>query len=378
MSFDPTAIRRQFPVCEQRIYLDNAGVAPCSAAARDAAARWMSELASYGIGPASQWEEAVERVREQVARLLGARATEIAFTRSTSHGLSLIAEGLDWRAGDEVVICSAVEYPANVYAWQRLTERGVVVRDLAPVDGGVTAASVADALGERTRVVAVSTVQFATGARTDLERLGALCRERGVLLCVDGIQSVGAFPIDVERLGVAALSADSHKWMLGVPGIGILYVRRDLVEHVRPALVGWRTTADAWAFDGTRFQMRPDAARFEEGSLPYPLIEALGASLALIERVGVDTIARHVTALLARAEAGLRALGCEVTPPPQLRAGILLFAPPAGDAQRLADALVADGFALSLRRGRVRIAPHLYNTEDEIDHLVSRVRAHQA
>jgi len=336
----------------------------------------MADLADHGISAESGWEESVERVRILAARLIGAQPGEVAFTRSTSHGLSLMAEGLSWREGDEVVICSEVEYPANVYTWQRLAHRGVVVRDLVPVDGGVSAAAVEAALTERTRVVAVSSVQFATGVRTDLEAIGGACRARGALLVVDGIQSVGAFPMDVERLGIAALSADSHKWMLGVPGLGILYVNRDLIEQVRPALVGWRSTADAWAFDGTRFELRGDAGRFEEGSLPHPLIDGLGASLELIESVGVDDIARHITALLARAEAGLVALGCHVTPPLAQRAGILLFTPPAGDAQRLVDALVADGFALSLRRDRIRVSPHMYNTEAEIDRLVQRVRHH--
>jgi len=376
VGYDVEAIRARFPVCRHRTYFDHAGVAPCAAGVRDAVARWMEDLANRGISAESGWEESLERVRDRVAELLGARPDEIAFTRSTSHGLSLIAEGLPWRAGDEVILCSEIEYPSNVYTWQQLGRRGVVVRDLPAVGGGVSVEAVEAALGPRTRAVAVSTVQFATGVRTDVDALGALCRDRGVLLIVDGIQSVGAFPIDVRRAGVAALSADSHKWMLGVIGIGVLYVSRDVVEQVHPVLVGWRTTADMWAFDGTRFQMRADAGRFEEGSLPYALIDGLGASLDLLLELGVDAIGAHITSLLERAEKGLVELGCAVTPPASARAGILLFAPPDRDAAPLVDALIADGFALSLRRGSVRISPHLYNTAAEIDRLVDRVAHH--
>lgn len=374
MSFDPHDYRPLFPVCERTVYLDSAGVAPCSTRTADAVKAWVDDLAARGIASHERWEQRLAGARERAARLVGASPGEIAFVRSTAHGISLVAEGLPWEPGDEVILSSEVEYPSNVFAWQQLARRGVVVRDLPAVDGGLDLAAVADAMTGRTRVIAVSSVQFATGVRADLGALGELCRQHGALLAVDGIQSLGAFPLDAKRAGVHFVSADSHKWMLGLLGVGVLFVDDSVIDDVRPVLTGWRTTEDMWAFDGTRFQMRRDATKFEEGSLPYALIDGLDEALALLEQIGVDAIAAHITALLDRAERGLTELGCRVTPGRDRRAGILLFAPPDGDGARIADGLAGRGFSVSLRRGRVRIAPHLFNTADEIDRLVDAVR----
>lgn len=373
MTHDPELYRPLFPVCERRIYLNHAGVSPCSTRVRDAVAAWIDDLVVNGMTSGFDWEEQAEAVREKVARLVGASAAEITFVRATSHGLGLVAEGLDWRGGDEVVCAPALEYPTNVYPWTRLRERGVVVREIA-AGAGVTAEAVESVLSDRTRVVAVSSVQFATGHRTDLAALSSLCGDRGAHLVVDAIQSLGAFPLDVAETPVAAVSACSHKWMLGLLGAGICYIRGDVIGELRPPLVGWRSTADRWAFDGTRFELPESATRFEEGTLPFPLIAGLGAALDLLLEIGVDRIAAHISGLLDRLVGRLDALGCASTPPAGDRAGILLFEAPEGcDTAQLHRRLEAAGFATALRRGRIRVAPHLYNTAAEIDQLADAV-----
>lgn len=366
--------RAQFPVLQEQLYLNHAGVAPTSLRVAAAVKEWMDDLVHHGIRHERGWEARVEGIRQQAARLLGATAGEIAFVRNTSHGLGLVAEGLDWKPGDEVAVATSLEYPSNVYPWLHLRDRGVTVREIEVREGGVTPEAVEAALTPRTRLVAVSSVQFATGYRTDLDALGALCERAGVLLCVDGIQSVGCVPVDVKKSRIHFLSADSHKWMLGISGIGLLYVDAAVLPRLRPVLVGWRSTKDLWNFNSSRFEPRDEAAKLEEGSHAYTGIYALGAAIDLLLEVGPPEIEARIRELLTRADVGLRALGCDVGPAPEHRAGILTFLPPGGEARALYNHLSEKNVSVSLRRGRVRVSPHFYNRPEDMDRLVERVR----
>lgn len=361
--------RAQFPVCREYIYVNNAGVAPTSLAVRNAAAAWIDDLVARGVLSEGGWESLSQRTREATARLVGAKPHEIALVRSTSHGLGMVAEGLPWREGDEVVVCDAVEYPSNVYPWLHLADRGVRLVSVPARDGGIEVADVEAVLTARTRLLAVSAVQYATGHRTELRRLGALCRQRGLWYCVDGIQQVGAFALDVEECGIDFLSADSHKWMLGMPGIGFLYVSDRVVEALRPVVVGWKSTTDPFNFDRAHFELRRDASKLEEGSMPFPMIAGFEAALGLIEGAGIDQIAKRITTLLAHAETRLTAAGLAVGPRSDRRAGILMVQPPA-PRERIEEALEASRIVATIRRGRVRISPHFYNTESELDVVV--------
>ena len=375
MGGSSTDYRRLFPVAGSHHYLNHAAVAPTSTRVRDAVQAWMADLVHYGMAHIADWVRAEHATRALAAKLVGAAPEEIAFVRSTSHGLGAFAEGLDWRPGDEVAVCTELEFPANVYPWMHLADRGVSVRSIAAVAGGVAPEAVARALGPRTRVVSVSSVQFGTGVATDLEALGALCRERGVLFCVDGIQSVGAFPLDVRRARIDFLSADSHKWQLGLPGIGIAYVRREIVARLRPMVVGWKSVKNALDFDHLRFELRDDAARLEEGTESFASLAGLHAALALLDEVGVDRIATRITDWLAECERMLAAAGLDPGPPAGVRKGILTFRAPAGSAEDFVRRADAAGIALSARRGRVRVSPHFYNAEPELAALAALVRS---
>ena len=366
--------RDMFPACEGRAYLNCAAVAPGSTRVRAAINAWLDDHVTQGnSGSAHWWARAVE-VRARTAELVGASPEEIAFVKSTSHGLAMVAEGLDWRSGDEVAVASALEYPSNVYAWKHLADRGVGVREIRVVDGAVTPEAVEEAIGPRTRLVAVSSVQFASGHRTDVDAIGQLCRDRDVLFVVDAIQQAGAFPIDVKSSGIHAMAACSHKWMLGLLGIGFLYVDRDLLPNLRPALVGWYSVEDPFAFDGTRFELRTDASRLEEAAPAFPMVYGLGAAADMLLEAGVANTAAHITGLLDRAAGALEAIGCEVSPAPEHRAGILMIKPASADVDALAEACAERHIAVSVHRGRLRLSPHLYNDEDDIDALVDLLR----
>lgn len=365
--------RDAFPACEGRTYLNCAAVAPGSTRVRAAINAWLDDHVAQGNMASEQWWTRAAEARARTAALIGASPEEVAFVRSTSHGLAMVAEGLDWRPGDEVAVASAIEYPSNVYAWKHLADRGVRLREIRAVDGAVTPEAVEDAIGPRTRLVAVSSVQFASGHRTDVDAIGRLCRDRDVLFVVDAIQQAGAFPIDVKASGIHAMAACSHKWMLGLLGIGFLYVDRDLLARLRPVLVGWHSVEDPFAFDGTRFDLRADASRLEEAAPSFPLVYGLGAAVEMLLDAGVADVASHITGLLDRAANALEAIGCEVSPAPEHRAGILMIKP-AADVDALAEACGERNIAVSVRRGRLRLSPHLYNNEDDIDALVELLR----
>ena len=369
-----TTYRHEFPACANRAYLNCAAVAPGSTRVRAAINAWLDDHVAHGSIASSAWWERAAEVRARTAKLVGAAPEEIAFVRSTSHGLAMVAEGLDWRSGDEVAVASALEYPSNVYAWKHLASRGVTVRELRVVDGAVTPEAVEEAIGPRTRLVAASSVQFASGHRTDVDAIGRICRDRDVLFVVDAIQQAGAFPIDVRASGIHAMAACSHKWMLGLLGIGFLYVDRDLLPDLRPSLVGWHSVEDPFAFDGTRFDLRTDASRLEEAAPTFPMVYGLGAAVDMLLEAGVAHTAAHITGLLDRAAGALEAIGCEVSPAPEHRAGILMIKPPSADVDALAEACAERGIAVSVRRGRLRLSPHLYNNEDDIDALVDLLR----
>ena len=369
------AYRAEFPISDTQIFLNHAGVAPTSTRVVDEVHRWMLKLANVGRPSFEDWEAEADACRESFARLIGADVEEITFVRNTSHGLSLVAAGLDWQPGDRVAAATSIEYPSNVYPWEDLERRGIVALDpIVPADGGVSVEAVEAVLRPETRLVALSSAQYGSGAVSDLDAIGSLCNERGVLFCVDGIQTVGALPLDVKTSGVHMLSADSHKWMLGTMGIGALFIDRSVLESVRPVLVGWKSMAEGWDFDNARFELLSSAGRFEEGSLSYPLIAGFAAALSLLHEVGVDAISRHVCALVDHLARGLEGVGCVVGPVPALRKHILTFDHPHVEPAALEEALALKKVVLSVRKGTVRASPHFYNTTAEMDFVVEAVR----
>jgi selenocysteine lyase/cysteine desulfurase len=364
--------RKLFPVTERYVYLNHAALCPISTAVAARMQAHLREVAEHGIVRVEAWERGVQSVRTDAARLLGAAPAEVAFVRNTSHGLSLIASGLSWSGGDNLLCAAGEEYPSNVYAWQRLASRGVELRSVPAPGGRVEVEAFARAGDARTRLVAVSSVQYATGWRVDLKELGRLCAERGWLLCVDGIQSVGLLPLDVKAAGIHFLAADSHKWMLGLPGVGILYVDAALAPALEPALIGWRSMREAFDFDRTRLELRPDALRFEEGNLQYALIEGLGASLEMLLQIGVERIEARVRELQRRFVERLLEAGHEVLSALEAphRSGSVAFRPRKGESATLVRRLGEQGVVVSCRRGAVRVSPHFYNIEDELDRVV--------
>ncbi|MEM9881807.1 MAG: aminotransferase class V-fold PLP-dependent enzyme [Planctomycetota bacterium] len=367
-----------FPVLRELDFFNHAGVAPVSGPAAAALREYADHAARRGyVG--SGWYRRANEVKMRAADLIGAAGPhEIAFVPNTSTGLSLVAKGLNWRPGDRVVI-TGVEYPANRYPWEDLRRFGVEMVEVPEeADGRIDVQRVCDAVNDRTRVVSVSHVQYASGFRIDPRPIAETVHAAGGYLCLDAIQSVGVLAVDVAALGVDFLSADGHKWMLGPEGLGFFYCRAELCDRLHPNVVGWMNMVDAGNYGDYRFELRPDARRFEPGTWNVPGILALGASLDLLLGVGIDGVWPRVEALTARLGDGLAGKGYPVFSPREHegeRSGIVMFELPAAlrgttDPKRVAADLEKDGIVVAVREGRLRASPHFYNTAAQIDRLV--------
>jgi selenocysteine lyase/cysteine desulfurase len=369
-----TRARSWFPVTEELAYLNHAGVAPISTRVEEALTRYAVEATRRGaLNYARFYDAEIERVRERAALLLGAHADEVAFVKNTTEGLGIVAAGLGWKRGDQVVICD-LEYPSNVYPWWQLSSRGVETLMLRARDGALPLDRLDEALRHpRTRLLSISSVEFGSGARNDLEEIGRLCRERGVLFCVDAIQSLGCFPIDVERCAIDFLSADGHKWLLSVEGCGLFYCARRALDLLTPRVIGWRSVSENWNFDEYHLQLQAGSGRFEEGTTNTAGIFGLGAAIDLLLEVGIEDIGQRVLALTDRLVGGLRGQGASVlSPRSEGRAsGIVSFTLPDQAPAATARRLVSHGVFVVARRGGVRASPHFYNSEEEIDRLLA-------
>jgi selenocysteine lyase/cysteine desulfurase len=370
---DWTSLREQFPVTRRWAYLDHAAVAPISAPAQRALVEWAADMADNGEIHEPLWVRRVNEVRRLVGRLIGSDPLDVAFVKNTSEGVGIVAEGFPWQAGDSVVT-AAEEYPANVYPWMNLRDRGVELRTVPSRGNRVAIDDVRAAMDGRTRVVSLSWVEFASGYRNDLAALGQLCRERGVFFFVDAIQGLGVLPIDVSQTPIDGLAADGHKWLVGPEGAGVFYLRREWVERLHPVGVGWHSVVGATDFSKIDFTLKPHAGRWESGTLNVAGIHALGASLELLLGAGIAEVAERVGELTGylcerAAAAGLQVFSARDSAE---WSGILSLVPPPGsDPRELKNRCRDEGIVINLRAGRLRVSPHCYNTTEEIDRLAA-------
>jgi selenocysteine lyase/cysteine desulfurase len=371
MSIDWDELRsREFPVTRNWVYLDHAAVSPLPRRSAAMLREWADEQEHNGVVHWPQWEEKVEQIRDGVAGWINADRDEIAFISSTTQGIGLIAEGFPWRDGDSVVVPTE-EYPSNIYPWMNLASRGVSVRLVPTREGRIWPDDLTAAMDGSTRVLAVSYVEFASGFRNDLDLLAELCHGRGVALFVDAIQGLGPLTLDVRKTPIDFLAADGHKWLLGPEGAGLLYVRRDWIERLRPIGVGWHSVVGSYNSPEVDFRLKPGAQRWEGGSFNMPGLQAFGASLSLLRELGAEAVSRRI---LDRAEAvrelaaktGWRVTGSRR---PEDRSGIVAIEHDDVPSGAAAGQLRQRGIAASARRGRLRFSPHVYNNHDDLERL---------
>lgn len=367
---DITEYRKYFPVTEKYTYLDNSGVAPVSTVVRDRVAGFMDDAVHRGSFVYDSWMDQVEEARSMCAELAGCSPLEVAFVRSTSHGISIVASGLPWQSGDNVIVYEK-EFPSNMYPWLSLEQKGVEVRRVQPDDKGyLDPDGIKNLADSRTKLISVSSVQFTNGYRIDTGELGRFCRENGIMLFVDAIQSLGVLPFDVKKDNIDFIAADGHKWLLAPEGTGIFYCRDGLAESITPPLLGWKSVVDEASYEKIDFSLKKNAARFEEGSMNVVGILALGASVGMLLEAGIENIRDRVYSLgdMVIESAGKR--GFEVTSPAEYahRAGIVCFRGDF-DPASVRDRLKETGIMVNVRGGGLRVSPHFYNNEDDINNL---------
>jgi cysteine desulfurase / selenocysteine lyase len=368
--------RAELPVTGHCAYLNHAGTGPLSRRGAERMAALADTVSRTGDRVWSERQREVERVRGMAARLLGAReAHEVAFVENTSTALSMVAQGLDWRPGDNVV-GAALEFPSNVYPWMQLADKGVEYRRAEERDGRIDPGELLSLIDERTRMLALSWVQYASGFRSDLALLGRACRERGVLFVVDVIQGLGALPLDVERDLVDVAAASSHKWLLGVEGLGLLYVSDRVIDQLRPARSGWRSMRNTFQWTDYSLSWNDGAKRFESGTLNVYGIVALGGSLEILLEAGAEALERRVLALAERAARGLADLGFSLVSSraPGETSGIVAATHPRLNPSELVRRLDGKDIVLAARVGRLRFSSHFYNSEEEIDRALAALQ----
>lgn len=369
---DPTEARSLFPLTGRYIHMNHAGVSPMSERGRAAVERVVEGMLHRPYREGWSQDEA-DRVRGLVARLINAAPESITLTRSTAHGLSLLAQGLDWTSGDNVVGADG-EYPANVYPWMALEPRGVEFRRVRPATGRVTCDAVMSLVDERTRVVALSHVEFWNGFRVDIDAIGAECRRRGIVFAVDVMQSAGALRLDVARMPIDWCAAGSGKWLLGLAGIGFAYCSPSLLDRVRPAVVGIGSVAGFDRYYDYDLTFRGDARRFEESVVSLVDTAVFGAALEILLDAGADVVERRVLALSSRLAHGLVERGYEIVEPwPRSdfeSSGIVSFRKPGATAQEVLRDLTSANVIARIHRDFVRLSPHFYITDEEVDRVL--------
>jgi cysteine desulfurase / selenocysteine lyase len=355
--------RGEFPVTERLIYLNHAAVAPlprCSAAAMQ---KFAEDALQYGSYHYDEWLDTYEALRRSAAKLIGANRNEIALVKNTSEGIATVAMGLDWRPGDTIVAFRE-EFPANIYPWKVLEAQRCFIKWLSIHDS----LDVIEQECEDAKMLTISFVQYLGGKRADLNAIGKICHEQGVFFLVDAIQGVGAFPLDVEAAHIDALAADGHKWMVGPEGCGILYVRTDRQDSIFPREFGWTNVAGYNDYASRDMALRPDAGRYECGTLNTIGCYGLRASLDFLLGVGVDRIGPAVEALADQLAEGAQAKGYSLLGE-RTRAtssGIVAVQKLGMDSRHIVRQLKDKGVIAAARQGWVRLSPHFYLSPEDI------------
>jgi selenocysteine lyase/cysteine desulfurase len=376
--------KEAFPVLREWDFFNHAGVCPLPKVAADAFRTYAAQ-AEAGAYLGTHWYADIEKLRMAAAQMMNAHRDEIAFVKNTSEGISIVANGLDWQWGDRIVTTN-VEYPANVYPWMEVvrTRGAKLVMVEEETDGnGARHVPVEKILKEadhpQTKIVTLSHVEYASGQRHDLAKIGAFCRENGKLFCVDAIQTLGVLPVDVQAMNIDYLSADGHKWLLGPEGAGVFYCRRDLIERTRPVMVGWMNVIDAQNYGDYNYTLRSDAQRFECGSYNVPGLLSLRASLEMLKGLGAGATSQRVRELTDRLIEKLKVKGYQVLSPRDKWqwSGIVSFASPTHNHEQIVlDLRKKQRTEIALREGRLRASPHFYNTEEQMDRLAERLPGH--
>ncbi|MEM7175113.1 MAG: aminotransferase class V-fold PLP-dependent enzyme [Chlamydiota bacterium] len=361
------SIRQRYPALKQGTFLNHAATAPISYATTQKMRALCSDMQQPLENHFEPWFALIEETRQLLAELLHCSSGEIALTSSTSVALSIIAGSIDFEVGDRVLV-PRNEFPSNRYVWQNLHHRGVECLFFDLPNGASLIETLEQQNLNKVRLIALSLVSYSTGQKQDIEAFGAFCREHGIFSCVDAIQGVGTFPIDVQKAAVDFLAGGAQKWLLGPVGCGYFYIRKELIERVRVPLVGWASVRCPENFDELTLDFASEARRFEAGFPNIVSIGGLNASLWELKKIGWDMIYARIRSHTNYLAKNLDPI---VADPSHLGAIVIFPLPAKADLQEVRTQFINRGIALTIRNHCVRVAPHFYNTQQELDYFLN-------
>jgi len=368
-------VRSYFPHLKNGIiYFNHASTAPINTKAKEAIKQFVRERSEDAVDDYWAFKAVAEETKKIIGEMINCTGDRIAFLDNTSNGIIWLTLGIEWKAGDRVII-NDVEFPANVYPFLQLKEKGVKVDFIKANNGIVTAEEVIAAIQPKTKLISVSFVQFLSGYRIDLEKIGKVCKEKGIIFSVDSMQGLGAVRLDVEKYNIDYLANGTQKWMLGLQGLAFIYVRKELQEKMKSAPIGWLAVKDAW--DLLKYDITPKetAERFQPGTLNNIGIYAFNSSMKLFEELGFDEIEKQVLSNSKYFIDELAKIDYKsplYSLPEKHLSGIVSFRTENG--QKIIEYLNQKKIVCSLREGYIRFAPHFYNTKQDIDYVVDALQ----
>ncbi|OIP55259.1 MAG: hypothetical protein AUK34_13740 [Ignavibacteria bacterium CG2_30_36_16] len=371
-----TEARSLFPhIKEGKIYFNHASTGTFSTRVLKVLEDQIKEKTTGEIDGYEDFVKTAAETKSSLGKMINCSANNIAFTDNTTNGLNILAQGLKWNEGDEIIL-NDLEFPANVYPFLNLKEKGVNIKIVKSENGIIAAEKIMEAVTEKTKLISVSLVQFLTGYRIDIEAIGKFCEEKNIIFCIDAIQGLGAVQLDVKKCRVNFLSCGSQKWLLGIMGLGFIYVDDKLMQNIHPAYAGWLSVENAWDLLEYELKFRPNAERFQPGTLNAFGIYVLNESLKIFFEVGLKLIEN---AVLNNSIYFINKLD-ELNFNPILKglegkniAGIISFKH--NEANQIFETLKNKNIHCAVREGMVRFSPHFYNVKDEIDTVVSQLKA---
>lgn len=367
--------RKYFPYLKSgRIYMNHAAISPLSSPVVEQINKYLHVRSETDVENFQDYLGLVTETKNRISELINSSSDRIAFVDNTSNGLNILAQGLDWNPGDRILL-NDVEFPSNIYPFLNLKQQGVEIDFVKSRDGCVTYEDIESAVTAKTKLISISYVQFLSGYRADLEKIGELCSNKGIIFCVDSIQALGAITLDVKKYKIDFLANGTQKWLMALEGLGFIFITEELQEKITPKYVGWTSVADAWNLLDYKLVLKRNADRFQNGTLSVVGINALNASLKFLQSFGYKNIEETI---LNNTDYFLSSL-LEIGITPLLKnagrnnlSAIVSFK--SVKAKDIFDKLLAQNITAAVREGIVRFSPHFYNSKEEIDKVIVCLR----
>ncbi len=365
--------RKYFPVTLEKIYLNHAAVSPFSTRVQDRLEEFI-DVRSFGIiDNFKNADKLRDETRKNLAKMINAVPEQIGFIQNTSQGFNILVNGLSWQPGDEIILFD-YEFPSNLYPFMNTERFGVNIKYVKNRNGMIHLEDIFKAITDKTKMLSISFVEYSNGFKNDLIEIGKICEENGIIFSVDGIQGVGAMTLDVRAAQIDFLSNGGHKWLMGPMGAGFIYVGEWLFEKMVPAEAGWLGVENAWDFSSHKLDFLPDARRYEYATANFMGLAGLSASVEMLLEAGTESIQNHLLALGNRLINSLQDIGFKFMGAKDKKywSGIYSFS--GNNMDKLFEYLITKNIVCSLRNGMLRVAPHFYNTQEEIDELVKQAK----